>query len=291
MFGYIRPYKSDLLMRQWSYYQSVYCGLCKSIGKNYGQLPRLTVTYDLTFLALLLFSVSEQEASFHNEVCVLNPIKKKTVMTTNAILEITAAVSVMLAWYKGKDNLKDGKYFSGRAINLGLNRVHKKIAAQYSEIDNLISKNLSDLDRYEQQEPDLGAGNVFGRLLAEIFEFCLKHLFQYNLIKISEAEQDSLTKSFYFLGNDVGKWIYLIDAIDDLEQDRDNKNWNPFLLFDGEKARTIAAQELENIELSIDRSAALLPYIRDSSMIANIVQKGLPSVRQEILSGHKLKKL
>ena len=97
MFGYVRPLKSELLMREFARYRAVYCGICHNISARYGQLPRLSVSYDLTFLGLLLLALQKEEAELGRSGCVLNPLTKKTYVKGGQVLDLCAGLSVLLA--------------------------------------------------------------------------------------------------------------------------------------------------------------------------------------------------
>lgn len=286
MFGYIRPFKPELLIRQWTYYQSAYCGLCKQIGREYGQLPRLTVTYDLTFLVLLGMAFSEQPAMTNQAGCILNPVKKKTVMEGNSLLDFCADVSVLLAWYKGRDDKRDGNAIRGAAAGVAFRRAGTRAKLKRPELDSLISRNLADLTEIEKGKPDLMAAECFGNLLSGIFGLAIPLFFDRHDEK-NKAQADAVR----LLGKDLGRWIYLIDAIDDLSSDRDNGNWNPFLQMDRNDVQLKGSGLLAEIEESLDRTAALLEYRRDAGLVSNIIQLGLPSVREQIFGGCSLRRL
>jgi hypothetical protein len=286
MFGYIRPFKPELLIRQWTYYQSAYCGLCKQIGRKYGQLPRLTVSYDLTFLVLLGLAMSEQTAATEQAGCILNPVKKKTVMQENGLLDFCADVSVLLAWHKSRDDIRDKNLLRGTAACIAFGRAAVKARRNQQQLDALISRNLSDLAEFEQGRPDPQAAECFGNLLAGIFELACPLFFTAG----SESDQ-AQSDAVKLLGRDLGRWIYLIDAIDDLASDRDNGSWNPFLAMDIQKAREKCDLLLTGIEEALDRTAALLSYSRDAALISNIIQSGLPSVREQVIGGCSLSRL
>ena len=109
MFGYIRPVKEELKIREFTRYRSIYCGLCKEIKTKYGNIPRLTLTYDMTFFTLLGISLSENDGTIKMESCFLNPMKKKQVMKNHKFLELAAALSVLLAQVKISDDYIDSK--------------------------------------------------------------------------------------------------------------------------------------------------------------------------------------
>ena len=126
MFGYVRPEKELLLMRDFNRYRSIYCGLCKTIKERYGNLPRLTVTYDMTFLATLLLSLSREDSEIVREGCLLNPMTKKAISKNHPALDFAADGSIILAYYSALDNAQDEKPVKGRFQSLLLKRSGEK---------------------------------------------------------------------------------------------------------------------------------------------------------------------
>lgn len=283
MFGYVRPLKSDLLVKEFSYYRAVYCGLCKQIGREYGQAARLTLGYDLTMLAVLLLSLSDEPREIRPETCVLNPIRKKPVMQEHTILSACAALSVILVWYKASDDTSDGKRWQGNAVHLALRSAYEKAAGHFETLIPRIETELRTLADIEAGPPDLRAAECFGRLLGEIFSAAVQTVFSPD----HPARQRPMIDAISLIGHDLGCWIYLVDAIDDWQEDTDNGRWNPL----GGRSRTEAcaqaSERLEQLERSLDLTAALLPYQQDSGIIRNIIIDGLPDMRRQIIAGTK----
>ena len=295
MFGYIRPFKPELLMRQWEYYRSAYCGLCKEIGRSYGQLPRLALTYDMTFLTILLKSQSAETSHPKKGICLLNPAKGKLIMPTNSALEFSAAATVVLAHYKGEDDRQDGRKLRGGAVITVFASARRKVRQKYPELDETVGRKLDELAEAERNtpagdDPAAGAARIFGELLMGIFREGVMRTGAADRFT-DEKERKALVEAVGFLGYDLGRWIYLIDAIDDFQADMDNEEWNPFAGMSYDFARARADELLADIELSLDKTAMLIPFVRDSALIANVIRLGLPHVRARILSGAGLEKM
>ena len=154
MFGYVRPEKPDLLVREFSRYRSVYCGLCKEISRAYGQLPRLATGYDLTFLALLLVSLSGEATQEDAEGCILNPVVKKPVMRGGSALPLCAALSVMLAWHKADDDVRDMRSPKGFAARIAFSRPYRSARRAYPAEAECIRASLAELSEAEKRAPD-----------------------------------------------------------------------------------------------------------------------------------------
>ena len=178
-----------------------------------------------------------------------------------------AALTVLLAYHKAKDNVTDEGSIAGQAARLLLTRGYRKAKRQFPESDRLIRTHLERLSVLEKGPPDLSAADVFGDLLADLVREALP----------SDIRESSIREAVVLFAGLTGRWIYLCDAIDDLERDCNNGNWNPFASFPLTEARQSADRQLADIELEMDRIAALLPYQRDAGILSNIVMLGLPS--------------
>ena len=280
MFGYVRPHKPELLVRELSRYQAVYCGICKQIGHDYGQLPRLALGYDLTLLGVLLLALATEQPEQRLEGCITNPVKKRPVLHGSPVLAHCAALTVLLAWHKAADNAQDEHPVAGRTAQLLLQRAYRKAARRYPVYQQLIIRQMKALADLEAGPPDLTAAAVFGVMLQDIVRVAAP------LATPDAALQEGLAR----FGFHLGRWIYWLDAIDDRAADCNNKSWNPFSNLDDSAARAKARELLADEELAMDRVAALLPYERDAGLLANIVTQGLPQARETIMAGEKLQR-
>ena len=275
MFGYVKALKAEMKFREHERYRSVYCGLCKAIGKSYGQLPRLAVSYDLTFLLVLVEALQAEQPQMRAGTCVLHPVKKHAVAQPDPVLEIGAAIAVLLAASKLDDNKKDGdKPVSTAGLRLMTASAVKKAKAQAPEIATTISTHLDKLERMEAE----GAGLVvqaeaFGSLLADLSVYCS-----------TAAQLEPLTEhSVALLCKDLGTWVYLIDALDDFPEDMAGKGRSFILAKSTTEAATLVEPLLLGLEQNLEKTAALLPYQRDAGIIANVLLDGLSSERARVL--------
>lgn len=281
MFGYVRPYKPELLVRELSRYQSVYCGICKQIGRDYGQFPRLLLGYDLTLLAVLLLALAEEQPPEDFAGCISNPLKKRPALRGGPIIELAAGLTILMAYHKAEDNAQDEHPVLGHSAKLALHPAYRKAARKYPAYDQALVRHLERLRQLEAGPPDLAAAGIFGDLLAGIFELAAP------LATADEAIRLGLGR----FGQHLGTWIYLLDAIDDREADCNNGSWNPFSPLEKNEAERRAKELLENQEAEMDRVAALLPYQRDAGLMGNIVTVGLMAARETIMTGRRLAKI
>lgn len=300
MFGYVRPEKPDLLMRDFALYKSIYCGLCKVIGKRIGQLQRFTVTYDMTFLSLLLLAFSTIEPVVKYEGCVLNPFKKKAIIAEHPVLDYTADLSCIFAYESMKDDAKDEKPIRGRALSLLLRRSANKVARERPALVSYIREKLSQLEAIEKgftiHDPTDCFGDILARLFKDGFDMLVASevVSKCDRVTVSndprwyESEQDAdLYKTLLGdAGHALGRWVYLIDALDDLERDLAKNNWNPLSKL--ENGREVAEKRLIEAEETVDRNLALLTYERYGGLVYNIVTIGLPATRSRVMLGEPL---
>ena len=143
VFGYLQVQKSELKMREWEAYKSVYCGLCKQMGKDYSVLTRLSLSYDCTFYAMLLMALERSCSGFHKGRCRFNPLKKcDFACCTSDSYSKAAAFSVISAYYKLRDDLSDGGFFKRLGVRLLLpffSRWHKKAAKRYPQLEEIVA--------------------------------------------------------------------------------------------------------------------------------------------------------
>ena len=219
MFGYLRPHKGELKTREFDLYKSVYCGLCRHLGHDYGVVTRLTLSYDCTMLTMLSMSLLDECPSVHKGRCVVNPAKKCYFCSCEGkSFYLSGAVSVIMTWYKCQDTIHDGGFFSGlgaRLFRSMIKRGYKKAKAAFPELDRRVSAMM------EQQLAAEGDGCGIDRAADPTAS-----LLSWLCTTLSEKkEQQKVLEQF---GYYLGRWIYLIDAADDLEKDIKSGAFNPF---------------------------------------------------------------
>jgi len=216
MFGYIMPEKPELKIKEYDIYRAYYCGVCKSIGKRHGQIKRMTLTYDAAFLAMLLCSILNIETKLVKERCIVHPIKKSFV-TYNEIVDYSSDINIILAYNNIKDKWKDDKSKAALVGMVGLKKAYKKLMVEYPEKCAIINKRLEDLSLLEEAKCDSidAAAEPFAKLMEEVLDY--------------ERLDDNTRQVLRWMGYNLGKWIYLIDAFDDIEDDIKNSSYNPLL--------------------------------------------------------------
>ena len=279
MFGFVRPLRSELKVREWERFQSVYCGLCHAIRKQYGLIQTVMLSYDCTYLALVLCSLEENSGGTCKKRCIMHPIRRRSCAAQDAGMQHAAAVSVILTYHKLEDTICDEhgiKRLGAKILRLLFKRGYRKAARDLPEFDRCTRQCLDELAQIEQQKTaslDRPA-DAFARILRAA---------------VADYSSDSmvLQEMFYH----IGRWIYLIDACDDVKDDFETGSYNPVILRWGLTQPTVEPIRenmnhtlLQSLAASYHAYVLLRPY-RDAGIIENILCQGLPEVTRQVLQG------
>lgn len=213
MFGYISINKAEMKFKDYDIYHSYYCGLCKVLKKNYGKCGQMTLSFDMTFLIILLTGLYEPDTQSESVRCIAHPLEKH-IARTNELTDYAAAVNLILTYYKCKDDWEDERSKKSYTIAKVLARKMEAIKERYPQKIAAVSSNLkklSTLESQNEQNADIMAG-IFGEIMAELFVY----------------KQDEWETSLRKIGFFLGKFIYLMDAFEDVEKDIKTGNYNPF---------------------------------------------------------------
>jgi len=287
MFGYIRPYKPEMKIKEYDVFKAYYCGLCKDLGRHYGQISRLFLNYETTFLALFLSGLSENKPTILPQSCIANPFKKKPVIQGNDYTSYSSDISIILTYHKFNDLKKDEKPVIGAAGMLVLSQAYKKACKKHPEKALAIQKLLSDLEALESQKcPRVDEA-------AEPFANLMKEIFLYENFNLKEESIQYLE----FIAYNLGRFIYIIDAYDDLEKDLKYGNYNPLLLnfnYKGQELETFKKdiEDLVDFNLTytlsrINEACDKLSFYRNKAIIKNILQLGLYNQLETITKREK----
>lgn len=268
MFGYVKPYNPELRVRELEEYKAVYCGLCKQLGRSFGVFARFTLSYDFAFLAMLKTAL-DREICPETErcACIAHPFCKRIRVRENAAMQMAARAAMISVYYKLLDDRADEGFFRriGAALLLPFAKRARRRALAFAdgaaadEAAAKMSAAQAQLETEKCQIPD-AAAEPTANFLAAVLKNCA-----------ATAEQAAVLERFGYL---LGRYVYLCDALDDLEDDRRRGRYNPFLYAGGEAA--IAAKNalfLTTAELSDDFD--LLELHRYEGILENIIRIGL----------------
>ncbi len=272
MFGYVEPLKDELKIKEYNIFRSYYCGLCKTLKKEYGFFSRLALNYDSVFLALLLSSVHEEQYSCRKERCIANPFSKKVIQKTNESLSYSAAVMVILALLKLEDDIRDEKSAKALFAYISLFGAKCKISKNYKELYNESKKYMRALSALEKDKcsiPDK-LSNEFSSLMSFLF--------------VPDFINDENTKRILaHIGYMLGRFIYILDAFDDLEEDKKKNRFNPYLMCELPPDKETVHENLTLALSSISSSYELIDLKINKSILDNIIYLGLKTKLDNVL--------
>ena len=260
MFGYVSANQVELTKDQRDRYGAVYCGICRAIARQSGQLPRLGLSYDMAFLALLHMSLYEPEERSGKGTCLTHPVKRRDWLDNDCI-QYAADMNVALAYYKFLDDWHDDGKQSARLMAKALERAAVEIASRWPRQCQAMESCIAELSRLEGENcsnPDLPAA-AFGRLMGEI------------LVMGEDLWQEPLRR----MGDALGRFVYLMDAALDYPQDRKKGKYNPFLAHGEELDYPQWEQYLLNIMGRCTDYYERLPLVQDKGILDNILYSGV----------------
>ncbi|MCI2047503.1 MAG: DUF5685 family protein [Faecalibacterium sp.] len=264
MFGYVLTNPKALSPEAAERYRASYCGLCRRLGARYGLLGRLTLSYDLTFLDLLLSSLYEEPSAGCTGCrrCPAHPLKAQGYRYCAGPADYCADLSIALHYYSAEDKWHDDRSLPARLLMALLKKRLPGIEQRWSRPCRAIQAELAELRRLEAencQDPDVTAA-CFGRLMAALFDW----------------KQDRWAPELRAMGMALGEYIYLLDAADDLEKDRKRGAYNPLYRFSEAKGwQTTLRQGLESILARCTAAFHILPCVEDVDILQNILLSGL----------------
>ena len=263
MFGYINVNAKELTKENKEIYQSYYCGLCKELYKNSGTKGQMLLNYDITFLVVLLTGLYEPQEEKKEFVCALHPFKKRTRISSR-ISEYAADMNVMLAYFKLIDDWQDEHKLSKRAMAALLQKDYQRMAQKYPRqsgaIQNYIQK-LSEFENRNETNIDLVAG-LTGEVVGELFAW----------------RQDEWYDELKTLGLYLGKFIYLMDAYEDLDRDEKRDAYNPLRALqktNEQDFEVIVKLMMTSMMSECAKSFERLPIILHADILRNIIYSGV----------------
>ena len=261
MLGVMTIRKEELRFREYDRYQGFYCGLCRAIGGRCGSACRLALSFEMTFLAMLLTALYETETGEEKRGCALHPFGKRSMLSNEAI-DYCADLSALISYY----DLRDGWEDERRAFHLAASALLKSAAKRAGEalprkraaVENYVAA-LHEVERRRDENLD-AAANLTGEAMAELFA-----------MRSDVYERDLREMGFY-----LGKFIYLCDSYEDLERDEKKGSYNPLL--SRRASPTFAGdceQMLGDMMARASRAFERLPVIEDADIMRNILYSGV----------------
>lgn len=278
MFGYLQIHKDELKVKEYEAYKSVYCGLCKQLGRDYGFLTRLILSYDCTFYAILLMSLKRSCTGFSDGRCKFNPLKKcKFADCKDNAYSKASALSVISAYYKVVDDIDDSGFFKRIALKIAkpfFGRRQKKAARRFPEIENIVSEMMKNQKAAETDELVTidKAANPTAKMISDLAAL--------------EGRNDLQKRVLSEFGYQIGRWVYLIDAADDYEKDKKSGNFNPFIKADINDKDYINSVLSQSLARAYD-AYNLLDIIDFKPIIDNMMLYGFPNKQNAVLNNRQ----
>lgn len=283
MFGYIVPDKPELKIKEFDLFRAYYCGVCKAMGSSFGPLSRFALNYDLVFLGLFWASLNNKAPKLRREACIANPLKKKWIVKENEFLNFAADLNVMLTYYKLKDNWQDEHDPRSLAAQAVFYNGYKKAQSKNPDLDKRIAESIHQLTLLEKQKcSSMDAA-------AEPFANLMKQLLRAGY----HGNDNAVARPVEWIGYNLGKWIYLIDAYDDIEKDAGSGSYNPLIYqygyTNGENIQMFKNKIREEVSFNLTHSlgqiagAVELLNVGNKPIIDNILYLGLQKKTENIL--------
>lgn len=277
MFGYLKPHEPYLYKKDDVLYKALYCGICKSLGSTCGQMARMSLTYDIAFLSAFAHNVRGEDVTIEKRTCVAHPFKKGPVIKRDLLSDRLSYVNVILLGYKLADDDIDGKK---RTLKSALFKGRfDKAKRKFPLIDEIVKSGYERLRRLENADSGLidAVSEEFGNMLKAISDAVLE-----------EYKTEYTGNLFYY----VGKWIYVLDAIDDYDKDKKRGEYNPFSARYGEEtAKEIIEKHTEDIDFmfsdifrNIRENHLKINYRFNRDLIENVLLRGIHAATTKVLN-------
>lgn len=271
VFGYVTANYSELTKEQKERYGSLYCGICRAIHDRASQTARLGLSYDMAFLAMLHMSLYEPEERSGRNNCLIHPLTRRP-WVENPCIGYAADMNVALSYYKALDDWQDDGSLVGRALSSALEKHMESIQHRWPRQMEAIRSCLARLSRLEKENcpnPDEPAG-IFGELMAELLVY----------------REDLWAPTLRKMGDALGRFIYLVDAMQDYDKDEKKGKYNPFLAY-GQGRQEEKWQQI--LVLTMGRCTDFyerLPLVQDKDILDNILYSGVWTFRRKKKGEH-----
>ncbi len=278
MLGYVKAYKPEMKIKDYELYSGIYCSLCRALGRLYSPIAQLFLSYDFAFAAVLRLAAAENGCCFSKKRCPYNPVKKCMICGNKNELDFCAHAVIITVFYKIKDNLHDGGIKSKLLALLVypiISLMHRKAVRLSPEAEKIIAESIKKQDETEKKqdacidEAAHHSADALGKVISLGFEGETKN-------------------SLYNLGYMVGRYVYILDAADDIESDIKNGSFNPLKAEFGKKE---FAEKVRGM-LNLTQSSALealdcTEKNRFEDILENIVLDGLEVSAENVLKKYE----
>ncbi len=277
MFGYVRADTPYLYIKDKTLYEAMYCGLCKGIGEVCGQRARFGLSYDITFLSVVLHNILGEDVRVEKSHCLTHCIRSKLMTEVDELTRRLGTLNTLLAYYKYTDDIADeGR---GRGKRWLFKKGYKRAKKAYPEIERIVKSRLAEQERTEKEKTASidRAADATANMLADFSDYAL------------DEKKSAYTRNLFYA---LGKWIYLIDALDDYDKDLKKGAYNPFVLAYGKESRQalLTGESGEQVRFAfhaifydIRENLEQIPFAFNHDLSDNILLRGLPAETKRIM--------
>ena len=276
MFGYIRTDTPYLYIKDQTLYRAMYCGVCKGISVVCGQAARMGLTYDVTFFSVLLHNIAGIDVKIEKSHCLTHWARTRLMAEPDELTRRLGALNTVLVYYKYTDDIRDGD--RGRGKRLWFVRGHARAAKAYPEIERIVRDNLAEQQRTEKSGTDSPdrAADATANMMAELSDYLLGD------------KRTPYTRNLFYA---IGKWIYLIDALDDYDKDKKKGAYNPFVkAYPAENREEMLRKRREEVEylfhalfFDIRENLSKTEFHFNRDLSDNILLRGLPAETERVM--------
>jgi hypothetical protein len=256
MFGTVKTNRKALSPEERKRYDGTYCGLCRSLSLQAGALGRSCLSYDMTFLAMLLSSLYNLDEQQENCVCTARLLIPHPCLINEA-LSYSADMNMVLSYYQALDDWHDDRKRKAKRRSEALAKYLPEINTRWPRQCRVIEakmKELNEMERANELNPDLPI-NSFGELLGNVFVW----------------HEDKYSASLKAMGAALGRFIYLLDACNDLRSDIKKQRYNPLIAEMNRDFTPLLTMMMAECTAAFDG----LPINRDSGILRNILYSGV----------------
>ena len=277
MFGYVRTDLPYLYIKDDRLYKAMYCGVCKGIAQVAGHSARMGLSYDVTFLSVIMHNILGEDVKIEKQHCLTHCIRTKDMAEVDELTRQLGALNTLLVYYKYTDDIMDGDH--GRGKRLWFKQGFKRVCKKYPQIAQIVKENLARQEEVEKSKTDSldRAADSTAEMLAAFSDYAL-----------GEKATKATRNLFYALG----KWIYLIDALDDYDKDVKKGAYNPFHIAYGAKSKAALLAEdtgedvryaFQALFFDIRECLSQITFRFNRDLQDNILLRGLPNVTKQVM--------
>ena len=263
MFGYINADINQLSEEDKTKYRQFYCGLCHALGDKAGVKAQLLLNYDLCFLAILLQSLYEPDITSDRHRCIIHPIKLKDYYQSEAI-EYACDMDIILSYHSLMDNYKDDNSKLSKLAADSLKKDYDRIKDIYPRQTAAVEEYIAKLSAAElAKESNLDKISSYtGEMLGTLMNW----------------KDDAWGCTLHCMGFHMGKFIYILDAYDDLKKDEKHGSYNPLSFMKNESPKefeTFVRINLTSLMAECAKSFERLPIVENANILRNIIYSGV----------------